>query len=247
VQHPPRLATRIVTRREALALRGAGVAVAAAACSDGGSADRTSAGAGGAGGSSGGTATTSGGSATDGIDCVLTPEMTEGPYYLDDAAIRRNITEGSEGLPLRLELTIADASTCSPQPDLMVEIWHADAGGNYSGFGSGGSGTTFLRGGQPSNADGLVTFYTIYPGWYRVRAVHIHLRVLYGGTTHTTQLFFDQRLTDQVFTAAPYRGHSGGTTNGQDGIYADGGVTTTLRVSELGSGYLGTLNLGIRR
>jgi protocatechuate 3,4-dioxygenase beta subunit len=173
--------------------------------------------------------------------------MTEGPYYLDDQVIRRDVTEGKAGLPLRLELTVADATTCATVPGLMVEIWHADAEGDYSGFGAGGSSTTFLRGGQNADAGGKVVFQTIYPGWYRGRAVHIHVKVHDGDTVHTTQLFFDQGLTEQVFTKSPYQGHSGGTTNSQDSIYSGGGSTTVLKMTPSGDGYTGALTLGIRR
>jgi len=239
--------TTEVTRRRALTLIGAaGLAVVAAACADDGGGDtgtRTES------GSSGGTggSTTGGGSNASQVDCVLTPEMTEGPYYLEDMAVRRDIAEGRPGVPLQLELTVADASTCTPVPDLMVEIWHADAEGDYSGFGAGGSTTTFLRGGQPSDAQGVATFDTIYPGWYQGRAVHIHLKVHDGRAVHTTQLFFDQDLTDDVFTQAPYAGNSGGTTNAQDGIYGDGGAGTTLRMTPDGDGYVGRLVLGVQR
>jgi protocatechuate 3,4-dioxygenase beta subunit len=173
--------------------------------------------------------------------------MTEGPYYLDDQVIRRDVTEGKAGLPLQLDLTVADASTCAPIPGLMVEIWHADAEGTYSGFGAGGSTTTFLRGGQNADTDGTVQFNTIDPGWYPGRTVHIHVKVHDGNTVHTTQLFFDQSLTDQVFTKAPYQGHSGGTTNAQDNIYSGGGSSTVLKTSQSGDGYTGTLVLGLRR
>lgn len=240
--------TTVVDRRRALALIGAaGAAVVAAACSGGGS-DQPS----GAASRSGTTGpnsptTTAAGDAATTVDCVLTPEMTEGPYYLDDMAIRRDITEGRPGLPLRLELTVADASSCAPVPDRMVEIWHADAEGAYSGFGAGGSGTTFLRGGQTSDDTGVVVFDTIYPGWYPGRAVHIHLKVHDGDTVHTTQLFFDQDLTDEVFTRSPYAGNSGRTTNAQDSIYADGGAGTTLRLSPDGDGYAATITLGVQR
>ena len=231
--------TTVVDRRRALALIGAaGVAVVAAACSDGGSDDAVS-----------GT-TTANGTSGDGartVDCVLTPEMTEGPYYLDDTVLRRDITEGRPGAPLRLELTVADASDCAPLADRMVEIWHADAQGDYSGFGSGGSATTFLRGGQMSDDDGVAVFDTIYPGWYRGRTIHIHLKVHDGDTVHTTQLFFDQELTDEVFTRSPYAGNSGGTTNAQDDIYADGGSSTTLKMTPDGDGYVGTITLGVQR
>ena len=129
----------------------------------------------------------------------------------------------------------------------MVEIWHADAEGDYSGFGSGGSATTFLRGGQMSDDDGVAVFDTIYPGWYRGRTIHIHLKVHDGDTVHTTQLFFDQELTDEVFTRSPYAGNSGGTTNAQDDIYADGGSSTTLKMTPDGDGYVGTITLGVQR
>ena len=254
--------TDVLSRRDALGVFGAaGIALVAAACSGGGSsgdaAASKSSGSGTSGsGTSGSTGTTdtttgtSGGSTSSGtttVDCVLTPEMTEGPYYLDDQVIRRDVTEGKAGLPLRLELQVADAGSCTPVPGLMVEIWHADAEGSYSGFGSGGSTTTFLRGGQNADADGKVVFQTVYPGWYRGRTVHIHVKVHDGTTAHTTQLFFDQSLTDQVFSQSPYQGHSGGTTNTQDNIYSGGGASTTLKMAPSGSGYTGTLVLGIKR
>ena len=248
--------TEVVSRREALSMFGvAGVAIVAAACSDGGSNDNaaSSAKAKSATDSTSGSTTTtspataSTSAATTTVDCVLTPEMTEGPYYLDDQVIRRDVTEGKTGVPLQLDLTVADASSCAPLPGLMVEIWHADAEGSYSGFGSGGSTTTFLRGGQNADTNGKVQFNTIYPGWYQGRAVHIHLKVHDGNTVHTTQLFFDQSLTDQVFTEAPYQGHSGGTTNAQDNIYGGGGASTTLKMAESGDGYVGTIVMGLQR
>jgi protocatechuate 3,4-dioxygenase beta subunit len=244
----------VVDRRRALALIGAaGVAVVTAACSGGGSDGSSGAASSNGTGSTASSnrasssASTSSAGTTTRVDCVLTPEMTEGPYYLDDQVLRRDVTEGRPGVPLRLELTVADASSCAPVSDRVVEIWHADAAGAYSGFGSGGSDTTFLRGGQTSDANGAVVFDTIYPGWYRGRAVHIHLKVHDGNTVHTTQLFFDQDLTDEVFTRSPYAGNSGGTTNAQDNIYSGGGTTTTLKITPDGDGYVGTLVLGMQR
>src|SRR5207247_8587816 len=126
--------------------------------------------------------------------CLLTPEMTEGTYDISDEANRRDVTEGRPGVPLQLDLTVVDATTCTPIPGAVVEIWHADAGGNYSGFGSSASNRTFLRGAQTSGADGKVTFETIYPGWYQGRATHIHLKVHVNGATQTTQLFLDEAV-----------------------------------------------------
>jgi protocatechuate 3,4-dioxygenase beta subunit len=186
--------------------------------------------------------------AASATSCVLMPEMTEGPYYVDDAAVRRDITEGKPGVPLRLRLTVVDADTCRPVPRASVEVWHADAGGNYSGFGSTSPDSMFLRGAQRADAKGVVTFRTIYPGWYRGRAVHIHLKAhRSGNTVHTTQLFFDETVSDAVYRESPYRSRSGAyTSNDDDSIYADGGADSTLRLRADGSGYVGTLTMGIR-
>src|SRR6266480_7822612 len=89
------------------------------------------------------------------VTCVLTPEMTEGPYYIASERVRRNITEGRPGTPLTLRLTVVDASTCKAIKGAAVDIWHADAGGVYSGFGQGAASRTFMRGIQRTNARGL--------------------------------------------------------------------------------------------
>src|SRR5438128_1890401 len=90
--------------------------------------------------------------------CVLTSELTEGPYYLPNEPLRRNITGRRPGAPLELRLGVVDASTCRPIKGALVDIWHADAGGVYSGV-AGNSGT-FLRGLQRTGAAGLATFQT---------------------------------------------------------------------------------------
>jgi hypothetical protein len=162
--------------------------------------------------------------------CVLTPELTEGPYYIAGEPFRRNVTEGRPGAPLALEFLIQDATTCKPISGATVEIWHADALGSYSGFNEAG---TFLRGQQTTNKDGEAKFKTIYPGWYTGRAVHIHVKVhVSGNVVHTGQLFVDDGLTDKVFASiSPYntRGPRD-TLNSGDSIYAQGGSQSTLRV-----------------
>src|SRR5207249_6075801 len=115
--------------------------------------------------------------ASGAVTCVLTPEQTEGPYYIANEKVRRNITEGQPGAPLVLRLFAVDASTCRPIKGAAVDIWHADAGGVYSGFGSGSGNRTFMRGIQKTDAKGLARFRTVYPGWYRGRTVHIHVKV----------------------------------------------------------------------
>ncbi len=138
------------------------------------------------------------------VTCVLTPELTEGPYYIPNEKLRRNITDGHPGTPLFLQLAVVDASTCKPIKGAAVDIWHADAAGNYSGFGAGSGNRTFMRGIQKTDARGIASFRTVYPGWYQGRSVHIHVKVhVRGNVVHTGQLFFADTLTDRVYRNAP--------------------------------------------
>jgi protocatechuate 3,4-dioxygenase beta subunit len=180
--------------------------------------------------------------------CVLAPEQTEGPYYLDDHLIRSNITEGRKGVPLELRLQVLNASTCKPLHGATVEVWHCDGIGEYSGF-STPSQRTYLRGGQRSNAAGNVKFRTIYPGWYHGRTTHIHVKVHVGGhVVHTGQLYFRDVLTAAVYrNRSPYKARGQkDTPNASDMVYAGGGKQSTLRVGKHGTGYIGRLALGVR-
>lgn len=250
----------LVSRRQAMGiLAGLGVGVVAAACSGGSSSSKR-----------GSTSTTAGSSAATGSStatpaCVLTPEVTEGPYYIDLDNVRSDITEGKEGAPLDLKITVVDATGCAPIKDAAVDVWHCDAGGIYSGFsqastggpggGPGGSQSptddlTFLRGTQMTDANGLAEFQTIYPGWYRGRAVHIHMKVHVGGSVvHTGQLFFDDSLTDTVYASAPYSSH--GTRdmrNAADDIYRSAGAASAvLAVTPQGGGYTGETTVGVKQ
>ena len=183
--------------------------------------------------------------ASGAVTCVLSPELTEGPYYLRGEAVRRDITEGKPGTPLRLHLTVVSASTCKPIKGAAVDVWHADAGGVYSGV-SGQTGA-FLRGIQKTDRNGLAVFDTIYPGWYRGRAVHIHVKVHTGGrVVHTGQFFFPDALTDEVYKAAPYssRGKPD-MTDAADSIYRNGGSKSVLSVKASGGGYVGSIVMGV--
>ena len=193
------------------------------------------------------TATT--GAAAVPVQCVLTPEMTEGPYYLTGEPERRDVTEGKPGTALRLQLTVADATRCLPIPGAVVEIWHADAQGAYSGFGEGASSRTFLRGSQVADANGVATFDTIYPGWYQGRATHIHMKARQSkgaSQVHTGQMFFDESLNDAVYEGGAYARAGRRTMNAQDGIYRDGGAQSMVVVTKNGDGYVGTMVIGIR-
>ena len=96
--------------------------------------------------------------------CLLTPEVTEGPYWVEEHLTRRNITEGKAGLPLVIRFTVLNAKTCKPIKNADVEIWHCDALGNYSAVD--GATTRYLRGHQKANAAGKAEFLTVFPGWY---------------------------------------------------------------------------------
>src|SRR5215203_952802 len=180
------------------------------------------------------------GVASGAVACVLTPEQTEGPYYIDGEKLRGNITEGKAGTPLTLRLKVMNASTCKPIRGAVVDIWHADAVGVYSGFGAGASNRTFMRGIQRTNAQGLAVFRTVYPGWYQGRTVHIHVKVHLGGdVVHTGQLYFPDAVTDAAYRRAPYTSRPGRTTrNSADAIFRNGGSKSLLSLRKAPSGYL---------
>jgi protocatechuate 3,4-dioxygenase beta subunit len=186
-------------------------------------------------------------------NCTLTPEMTEGPYYFDADAIRSDIRENREGTELRLAIRVRDAE-CNPLPNAVVDIWHCDAGGVYSGFESASTGGApggertdderYLRGAQVTNRDGIVEFTTIYPGWYRGRTVHIHTKVhLDKSTVLTTQLFFDEDVTAAVYEREPYTAHTGRDVfNDGDNIFDE---ALLLDLSEEGDAYVGTISFDV--
>ena len=189
------------------------------------------------------------GVASGAVSCVLTPEQTEGPYYIAGEKYRRNITDGRPGVPLFLRLRVVDASTCKPIAGAAVDIWHADALGVYSGFGAGATSRTFMRGIQKTDANGLARFHTVYPGWYQGRTVHILVKVhVAGNVLHTGQLYFSDSLTDKVFRRKPYSRRARRTTrNANDFVFAQGGRRSLLSVHKSGTGYVGAITMGVSR
>ncbi|GAA3640649.1 hypothetical protein GCM10022420_012860 [Streptomyces iranensis] len=200
--------------------------------------------------------------------CTLTKELTEGPYYLDHALVRADVAEDKKGVPLELVLTAVDTATCAPLDKALVEIWYCDALGEYSGFvGNNGhqepDNGKFLRGGVLTGTDGVAKLTGIYPGWYRGRCIHVHLKVHTGVTLtpdgsftggneiHTGQLFFDEKITEAVAKLSPYSTNTVPRTPlSADGIYGNGGTAAgLLAVTALGStpsaGYRGTLTVGV--
>jgi protocatechuate 3,4-dioxygenase beta subunit len=232
---------RVLTRREALGFLGATGALLFFGCSD-----STAANVPGDGNSA----------------CLVRPELTEGPYYVDEQLNRSDIRSDPgtglirEGalLALSFNVTRASSTACEPLADALVDVWHCDALGVYSDVSDPGfntAGQKFLRGYQVTGTDGVARFTTIYPGWYRGRAVHIHFKIrssvaASSAYEFTSQLFFDDSLTDQVHAGQPYvsKGQRD-LRNSQDGIYNQGGSQLVLNVSETADGYAATFDIAL--
>ena len=180
--------------------------------------------------------------------CRITTATVEGPYFIDQKIIRSDIREKQSGVPLELELRVANAnSRCRPIGGALVSIWHCNAQGEYSGYlfndpnefpnlkGSNEKGHVqeqdserWLRGAQVSDAEGKVTFQTIVPGWYTPRAAHIHVRVFMGDNrTMTTQLYFPQALLNTIQSShKDYRSRGVSIyTNENDVVRAQSGIS----------------------
>lgn len=197
------------------------------------------------------------------LACVVRPELTIGPYFVDEQLnrfdIRSEPSDNSvkEGVPLTLAIGVYDVSqnSCDPIENAQVDIWHCDAAGIYSGvtdrtFNT--VGQKFLRGYQLTDTTGKAQFITIYPGWYAGRTVHIHFMIRTIGADgqayeFVSQFFFDEALTDQVYTAQPYAAKGQRDTfNTSDGIFNNGGDQLTLDVTgDNTSGYTTLINIGL--
>lgn len=196
-------------------------------------------------------------------ECVLIPEETQGPYPLlailgNSSMVRQDITEDKEGIPLSITLRLVDINnSCIPIANAAVYIWHCDKDGSYSGYSSTQNGShagqTFLRGIQISDADGVVTFNTIYPGWYAGRITHVHFQIYLNDNltvtaTATSQLAFPAEITAAVYNTSLYsKGQNTVITSfAQDNIFSDGTTYQMASVDgDTNSGYDATLTVGI--
>jgi protocatechuate 3,4-dioxygenase beta subunit len=188
--------------------------------------------------------------------CSLYPQQMEGPFYLDLNMVRRNITDGKAGTALQFSIQVLSLSACAPIRNAPVDIWYADASGWYSGYPRQGDrgnvdtrGQRFLRGTQLTDADGKVTFDGIYPGWYRGRTTHVHVKVHPTATTQvTSQMYFPEAITSAVYRTSPYsvRGQKD-TSNARDRIANTGGsLPPLLAVTPSGAGYVASLVITVR-
>ena len=246
VKKTPRI--RYLSRREMLGLVGSTAAgLALAGC--------TTSGSGQSGPGETTSASTAGTTAETASTCVVKPEQTEGPYFVDTKLDRSDIREEREGTPLELVFNVSrvdagDDAACGPLASALVDIWHCDALGQYSGVENNDE-ETFLRGYQLTDDSGTARFTTIYPGWYRGRAVHIHFKIRSSpeseqGYEFTSQLYFDDALTDEVHSQGPYaeKGERD-QLNSEDGIFQGGGDELLLALTENGQGYAATFDIAL--
>jgi protocatechuate 3,4-dioxygenase beta subunit len=194
--------------------------------------------------------------------CVVRPRQTEGPFFverdLERSDLRIDPSTGAvkPGVPLRLAFRVSrvGASACAPLAGAEVHIWHCDAAGDYSSVRdtrAPKAGDAFLRGFQKTDAAGTARFLTIYPGWYPGRAVHMHFKVRTADTPRsaefTSQLYFDDALSERVYATAPYasRGRPK-LANGDDFLFRDGGRQLLLDVTPGAAGYAAVFDIGLQ-
>jgi protocatechuate 3,4-dioxygenase beta subunit len=194
---------------------------------------------------------------------VVRPEQTEGPYFVDERLNRSDIRSDPSdgrvrpGTPLALTLAISrlSAGDCQPLPGAQVDIWHCDALGVYSdvkdpAFNT--IGQKFLRGYQITDARGEVKFLTIYPGWYEGRTVHIHVKVRTAAQAgrsfeFTSQMYFDDELSNRVYSDAPYATKGKRSARNQDDrIFRRGGDQLMLAPTPVTDGYAATFAIGLQ-
>lgn len=195
--------------------------------------------------------------------CVVRPEQTEGPYFVDEKLNRSDIRvdpsnkSTKPGVPLRLEFQVSRiaGAACTPLGGAMVDVWHCDAAGVYSDVRDGrfdSRGKKFLRGYQQTNANGAAEFLTIYPGWYEGRAVHIHFKIrsaAQGGRAQefTSQLYFDESVNDQIFKQAPYNSKRGPRMmNDTDSLFRRGGKELLVTPVKTSQGYTAKFDIGLQ-
>jgi protocatechuate 3,4-dioxygenase beta subunit len=154
---------------------------------------------------------------------VASPTLTEGPFFVDERLNRSDLigdtTRASviNGTPLLLSFVVykLTGKTYAPLKDAQFDVWHADTVGVYSDENhpmnhENTAQQRWLRGYQISDADGVVTFKTIVPGWYENRTAHIHVKVRQFNAEHrttaefTSQVFFREADSTRIFSKPPY-------------------------------------------
>lgn len=170
---------------------------------------------------------------SDDGSCTVSPSETKGPFPIKTPSqlVLENIKSDRIGVALLINLTIENQSKdCAPLEGVLVDVWHCDKDGNYSEYGGTSMQQTdytsvhFLRGRQTSDANGEVSFISIFPGWYQGRAPHIHVEVLSasGSSLLVTQIAFPENVTSEVYSSTNYASHGqADTSNTSDNVFSD--------------------------
>ena len=179
---------------------------------------------------------------TDGAplpNCIVRPEMTEGPYFTDERLERSDIRlepstgEAKPGLPLTLTFNVSQISggACAPLSGALVDVWQCDAQGRYSAFndnrnGFDTRGEAFLRGYQRTDRVRRSLFYDDLSRLVSGQGCSIHFKIRTEDAEgrayeFTSQLFFDESLNDDVHARQPYAEHGRrNRLNTNDGIFS---------------------------
>ncbi len=215
-------------------------------------------------------------SATDPIDTGTLPageipDETAGPYPGDGSNgpdvleqtgvvrsdIRSSIGGGAtaDGVPLTFRMAILDmANGDVPFAGVAVYAWHCDAQGRYSMYSSGVQNETYLRGVQVADANGIVSFDSVFPGCYSGRWPHIHFEVYpdaasivdAGNAIATSQLALPEWACAQVYAESGYDGSArnlSGVTLADDNVFGEDGAALQLAATtgSVGEGYASSL------
>jgi protocatechuate 3,4-dioxygenase beta subunit len=232
-----------------------------------------------AGSSSSSSGSSSTGSSSGGGTCAVSAEETEGPFPADGSntingtvsnalaltgIVRSDITASfggmtgtAAGVPVTLQLTLVNVnSSCADLSGYAIYVWHCNRDGEYSLYGE--TDQNYLRGVQETDANGLVTFTTIFPACYSGRMPHIHIEVYRSETTatsytnklKTTQLALPVDVCTTVYASAT--GYSASVTNfaqisfATDMVFSDGTSTEMSTVTgSVADGYVVALQVGI--
>ena len=233
-----------LSRREALGMLSAAGAILSAACSGDTPTSPTAT-------TTPAAATTPTTTATPPVSsatCVVTPSETAGPFPSITLPVRSDVREDRTGLLLTLAISVVNTSaSCAPVTSASVEIWHCDAAGNYSEYGNLTS-STWLRGVQPVDGNGVARFTTIYPGWYAGRATHIHIEVFVNNrSVKTTQLAFPEEINTAAYASGVYAAKGQNPTRASNDMVFSDGVTSELAsvAGNTTSGYAATFTVGV--
>jgi len=196
--------------------------------------------------------------------CTVAPTETAGPFptITPSSLVRSDIRDDRTGVPLTMNITIKNTNNnCAALAGAIVDVWHCDKDGYYSEYGGTAmqsvnyTGVHFLRGRQTTDANGLVSFTTIFPGWYTGRATHIHVHIYNsaGTSLKITQIAFPEGANSATVlvnasTANGYtKGMTGYTYNASDNIFSDDttGVQLAAISGSVSAGYILTHTINV--